>query len=174
MKFIPLILVLCILVGCSAQNRILSLALLASEEGCSPQQVLRIISCGCFITLFEAPTNREVREQCRSTTGTAVSNSQSACDSFLIENNTNFDFPAIIRSLNDVKNRCFAGAILPSSLSSAANDPAPTKLEQLFALNNQLCELFAQPSSSDVPNLSRFRNLNPATKPALIKKFYKI
>ena len=155
MNFITLILVLCILVGCSAQGNP-SAVVLATEEGCSPQQVVRIISCGCFIMPFASPVSETIHEQCQIATGNAVKYSQFACDSFLTENGTNYDFQRIVKSVFKVKDRCFTNKVIANNDISSTPDPVPNRAEQLFDIAKILAEIFTQPADeNEIPNFDR-------------------
>lgn len=175
MKFITAILILALAAVCAAQPDRPQIAILAAEEGCAPQDVQRDIICGCFITLFGAPTNRAVRDRCEEVTGSPVRNSQSACDAFLIENNTNYDFQAILDRLGDIKERCFGGDITFARnllADIAINFAILQNAEQLFILVNQICELFGLPTVSDIPSLARLIDENdPHLKAQLLRKF---
>lgn len=174
MKFIIAILMFAFAAVCAAQDRPV-VGILAAEDGCAPQDVQRDIICGCFITLFGAPTNAAVRDRCSVVTGTPVRESQSACDAFLIENNTNYDFEGILTRLDDIKTRCFGGEFVQARnllADLAINFAILNNAEQLFILVNQICELFGRPTVSDIPSLARFLGeANGEMKGELLRKF---
>ena len=157
MKFITAILTLALAAVCAAQPDRPPIGILAAVEGCSPMDVLERISCGCFTTLFGAPTDAKLRAMCRTVTGTAVRASQATCDDFLIDNGSNYDFDGILDSLEFVKNRCFGGDLtFARNLDDIiANFEILMNAEQLFILVNKLCEAFGRPTVSDIPHPDR-------------------
>lgn len=147
MKFTAVFVLFTIVSMCSAQDTEPvrpNIGILPAEEGCAPIDVLNITKCGCFITLFGDPVNREIRDECRNVTGTAVADSQAACDPFLIEYNTTYNFSGIIDTVNDVKTRCFGDAFTRSDLLANIQISlfVLTRAEQFFDLLNRLSDIF--------------------------------
>ena len=156
MKFITAILILALAAVCAAQPVRPEIGILAAVEGCSPVEVRDNIQCGCFITLFGAPTNAKIRGECAETIGVPVRESQTACDDFLIDDGTNYDFPAILAKLQFVKNTCFGGELTIARAGSIAeNFEILSNARALFELLNKVCAALDQPTVSDVPHPDR-------------------
>lgn len=110
MNIISVSFLLVILVGCAAQDPVPnrpSVFIQTQKEGCSFLGVRSLTRCACFVFLFVSPPDVDIRERCRGATGVDVDKAQTFCDPFLIENETNYNFSAIIESVNDTKERCF-------------------------------------------------------------------
>lgn len=149
--------------------------LLETIDGCALEDVLQTVSCGCFISLFEDPSNREIRRECKSVTGNSVRNSQSACAPFLIEDGTNYDFQGIMDSVMNVGTRCFS-----TDSSVAQNNVVQSRrisfrmALKILKLIWALIKIFSPSTASRVPilpNLYRVPATQSAVKGALLRQF---
>lgn len=73
---------------------------------CSPQEALRITSCGCYISRFASPSH-EIHEMCRTITRSNSSSLQSFCEPFHYGNTTSYDIQEIINSIKALNDTCF-------------------------------------------------------------------
>ena len=150
------------------------LTILESEDGCKSGQLLRTLSCGCFVTQFAAPTDAVIQERCVVVTGITTAESASACQPFLIENDTNYDFAGIFDSVVNVYNRCFAGSISVGKGNDPRlpqNFPFLRRTEQLYVLSAGLVRIFGIPTISVPPLTDRMINFKSHTKATLFKRF---
>lgn len=129
------------------------------KSGCSLQEIIDSTKCICFVTsLLIVPTDPDIRDRCEMVTGTPVEESQAACDPFLIDNDTNYDFPAILASATTTK-ECFFGSlkyILFYILFYLKKFPLLFQKLQLFVLLESLCELIEAETGTTIRTEGRF------------------
>lgn len=124
--------------------------------GCSTQEVVRTTTCICFVTSsFLFPTSQPFRDRCELATHTTIANSQSACDPFVVDNGTNYDFAAILDTVI-VAMKCFGGNTeVPRPLLITLQEKFSTlnKATKIFVVLKEVFRTF--PSSTPTPMLFR-------------------